>query len=163
MQSHLAAVAVAIGTLPACGPSPTLVNGHYCYPEDLEIPVESVELAAAPRPVSPRSPKSVAVVVTPPDYPFVEVALLEARQQDSSCTDSAGVVEALRSAGAARGCDLLVIYDGNDVTYSHVHGGPHNLWLSHETLSGYRASCGVYYGSKKRSSSNEPAAYAPTR
>src|SRR5262249_7194557 len=113
----LPGLAIAFVALPACGPSPMLVNGQYCYPEDLEIPVESVELAAPPRPVSPRSPNSVAVVVTPPDYPFVEVALLEARQQDSSCTDRAGVVDALRSAGAERGCDLVIIYGGNDVTH----------------------------------------------
>jgi hypothetical protein len=126
--------------------------GDYaCTPEDRSSRVEYVFLAQPPRPIGPRSPESVSVVVTAPRYAFVETALLEARQADPCCSTKSDVIQELRNVAARMGCDLVILFDGNDATYSYPND-------RRSTFNGYRATCGVYYGAAGRPASSAGSA-----
>lgn len=141
---------LAFGAVPSCR---TRCGDYVCSVEDRRANVESVPLAHAPRPVSTRPPASVSVVVVPPPYPFVEIALIEARQVDPCCSTRADVIQELRNAAGRLGCDVAIIYGGNDATISYRDEG-------HATFIGYRATCAVYYGAGARHS--EAPAAAPS-
>lgn len=126
-------LAGSLGSLSACAPA------HPCTPEDeAPIEVEYTPLAPPPRPISPRPAETVNVVVTPPQFPFVEIALLEVSQYVTECSERSHVVAELRRVAGRRGCDVVIIYGGNDQTYS-FHGVT--------SYVGYRATCGVFYAS----------------
>jgi hypothetical protein len=84
----------------------------------------------------------------PPPYSFVEIALIEARQVDPCCSTRADVVQELRNAAGRLGCDVAIIYGGNDRDSGH------------STYIGYRATCAVYYGAAARRA--EPYVPAPS-
>ena len=141
---------VAFGAVPSCRAH---CGDYVCSVEDRRANVESVPLARPPRPVSARPPESVSVVVIPPPYPFVEIALIEARQVDHCCSTRADVIQELRNAAGRLGCDVAIIYGGNDATVSYHDDG-------HATFIGYRATCAVYYGAAARHA--EAPAAAPS-
>lgn len=106
--------------------------------------INSHPLNSAPHPLKPREPAAVEIFTTgPPTRPFVEVALIEARQAGF---DEAPVFGELRSRAGAIGCEGLVLLRSNDsVVGSIVSSLPsaEGSFISGytETLHGYRATC----------------------
>jgi hypothetical protein len=129
-----------------------------CRPRERTARVDVIPLAAPPRPVASRSVESVPIVVTPPSYPFVQTALIDGREDGTCCSDKEAVLYRMRLTAARIGCDVLVIYSGNDVTYSTFHPAGAFSYTSNSTYEGYRAACGVYYGV-----AGVPRSFAPSR
>lgn len=103
--------------------------------------ISFVPTNTAPRPMHPRAPQEVAVFSTLPPRPYMEVALLEARQESGYSLDSnEDVIAKLRAAAAQHGCDgLLMTGSADSVVGSSNHGTG-----SVSTLKGYKASCLVW-------------------
>jgi hypothetical protein len=109
--------------------------------------INSHSLNPAPHPLKAREAAAVEVFTTgPPTRPFVEVALIEARQAGF---DEAPVFGELRSRAGVIGCEGLVLLGSNDsVVGSIVSTLPsaEGSFISGytETLHGYRATCIVW-------------------
>lgn len=104
--------------------------------------VEYTPTNTPPRPLAPRAPESVEVItVSQPTRPFVEVAILEARQESGFSTDAPpDVVAKLRAEAGEHGCDAIVMTGSAD----EVQGNAMHGTGSEVTLKGYRATCIVY-------------------
>jgi hypothetical protein len=92
--------------------------------------------------MTPRSPSQVEVFLTQkPPRPYVEVGLLEARQESEMSLDGqSAIIEELRQEAAEIGCDgLIVTGDADQVTgHADKNGG----YVTE--LKGYRAVCIVW-------------------
>lgn len=92
--------------------------------------------------MTPRSPSEVEVFLTQkPSRPYIEVGLLEARQESTMSLDGqSGIIEELREEAAEIGCDGLIVTGSADEVTGHVdqHGG----YVTE--LKGYRAVCIVW-------------------
>ena len=90
----------------------------------------------------PRPASQVEVFLTQkPPRPYVEVGLLEARQESTLSLDGqSGIIEELREEAAEIGCDGLIVTGGANETTGHAdqHGG----YVTE--LKGYRAVCIVW-------------------
>lgn len=104
--------------------------------------VEYTPTNTPPRPLTPRAPESVEVItVSQSTRPFVEVAILEARQESGFSLDAPPeVIAKLRKEAGQRGCDAIVMTGSAD----EVQGSTMRGTGSTETLKGYRATCIVY-------------------
>lgn len=91
---------------------------------------------------APRHAQDVDVYATvPPSVRYVEVGLLEARQQSYlSFDDRAAVLQELRAEAGEHGCDAVVILGTADRVGLISTEDYHYLY----TLDGYRASCIIY-------------------
>lgn len=104
--------------------------------------VDYTPLRGPGAPMTPRSPSQVEVFMTQkPSWPYVEVGLLEARQESTLSLDGqSGIIEELREEAAEIGCDGLIVTGGADEVTGHIdkHGG----YVTE--LKGYRAVCIVW-------------------
>jgi hypothetical protein len=107
-----------------------------------------------PRAMTPRSPESVQVFSTsPPPAPYVEVALIEARQQSEYSVDRENVViDKLRKKAGEMGCDGLVMTGSAD----SVVGSSDDKSGYVRTLKGYKATCIVFTGEAPASKDAAP-------
>ncbi len=102
---------------------------------------------ASPRPLVARSADSVAIITTgTPNQPYVEVGLLEARQESAASSDEMPeIIQAMRQEAATIGCDAVVLNGRADTYQSSVHtdsqGRVHG---SGTTLEGYIGTCIVF-------------------
>ena len=92
--------------------------------------------------MTPKSPSQVEVFLTQkPSRPYLEVGLLEARQESTLSLDGqSGIIEELREEAAEIGCDGLIVTGGADQVTGHV--GEHGGYVTE--LKGYRAVCIVW-------------------
>lgn len=103
--------------------------------------VEYVPLNASPRPLTARSPQSVAIYMTSvPDRPYVEIGTIESQQREYSFDGAGDIYEKMREEAGRQGCDGLVILGANDATVVSGHANS----IGSKSLKGYRASCIVY-------------------
>ena len=104
--------------------------------------VDYTPLRAPTGAMTPRSPAEVEVFLTQkPSRPYVEVGLLEARQESTMSLDGqSGIIAELREEAAEIGCDgLIVTGDADEVTgHADKQGG----YVTE--LKGYRAVCIVW-------------------
>jgi hypothetical protein len=114
-----------------------------------------------------RDPNAVEIFTTGvPKRPFVEVALIEAREGSSE----ERLFPDLRSRAAAMGCEGLVLIGSNDTTVGMTTGsgvgiGAGNNYLVSgftETVHGYRAACVVWKDEPAPATIQAPAAPLPT-
>ena len=101
------------------------------------IAIQETPINSPPAPMTPRDPGKVEMFTAgPPSKPYVEIAMLEAQQQDEYSGD---VVAKLREYAAHKGCDGIV------VTGSSAREAHNKLFENQTvTLKGYRATCIVY-------------------
>jgi hypothetical protein len=98
----------------------------------------------SPRPLVPRSPEAVDVFTSSaPPRPFVEVAIIQARQSSQYSVDSMPqIIAAMREQAARVGCDGVVIHgESNKVVSS---GGWGEMGTNTSSLDGYWGACIVY-------------------
>jgi hypothetical protein len=98
----------------------------------------------SPRALVPRSPDAVDVFTTSaPPRPFVEVAIIQARQSSQYSVDSMPeIIAAMREQAARVGCDGVVIHgESNKVVSS---GGWGEMGTNTSSLDGYWGACIVY-------------------
>ena len=90
----------------------------------------------------PRSPSEVEVFLTQkPSRPYLEVGMLEARQESTLSLDGqSGIIAELREEAAEIGCDGIIVTGAADEVTGHVdkNGG----YITE--LKGYRAVCIVW-------------------
>lgn len=102
-----------------------------------------ISTGTSPHPLHARGPERVEVFMTGrPVRPYVDMGIVESRQEGLSLDDEETVVGKMREYAGELGCDALVIFAGNDATV--VSGGSGST--SSRTLKGYRGSCVVYTG-----------------
>jgi hypothetical protein len=97
----------------------------------------------SPRPLAPRSPGEVDVYTTsPPARPFVEVAIIQARQSSQYSADTMPeIINAMRQQAAQVGCDGVVIHGASNKVVP-TGWGEHGT--SSTSLDGYWGACIVY-------------------
>ena len=112
--------------------------------------VSFIPLNEPPGPRASKPPEAVEVLTAgPPNRPYVEVGLLEARQDSAYSLDgSARIIAEMRERAAELGCDALVVTGSSDIVQ------PDFLSDTVDTLRGYRGTCIVY----TRSVSSDPRA-----
>jgi len=134
-----------------------------------ESEVTTHSLNASPRRLKPRPASKVTVFTTgAPSRPFVEVAMIEARQGTGSAEKD--VFDDLRSQAGALGCDGLVLIGANDSVEGSVSttGGigvgrsmtPVQVSGTARTLHGYRATC-IAWSDAEAEAEEKKAASAP--
>jgi hypothetical protein len=96
-------------------------------------------LNAPPHASPPRAPLQVEVFTTAtPPRPYVEVGVLEARDQSAYATnDSGDMITAMRAAAGERGCDGVVVTGAGAEVKEDVGGKP----SLHGTV---RGTCIIY-------------------
>jgi hypothetical protein len=120
-------------------------------------------LNPAPGAMLARDPATVEVFTTGvPKRPFIEVALIEAREG----ADEAKLFPDMRARAGAMGCDGLVVIGSNDSVVGMTTGsvaGSVNFTASGftETVHGYRAACIVWKADAEPGAPSAPAATAP--
>jgi hypothetical protein len=101
--------------------------------------VDYTPLRAPTCAMTPHAPEQVEVFLTQkPSRPYVEVGLLEARQESTMSLDGqSGIIAELREEAAELGCDGLIVTGDADAVTGHAddHGG----FVTE--LKGYRAVC----------------------
>ncbi|HVY49692.1 MAG TPA: hypothetical protein VHB21_27550 [Minicystis sp.] len=104
--------------------------------------IDYTQTHVAPRPMSPHALESVEILTAgPPQRPFVEIGMIEARQQSGYSLDNKHeVLDKLRNYAANLGCDAIVV-SGDNGTSSVYAGGNNNIPV---TTAGYRGTCIVY-------------------
>jgi hypothetical protein len=92
----------------------------------------------AAHPMVPRSVDQVKVYTTPPELPYVEVGIIEARQSSTfSPAEMQEIIDDMRTYGAKLGCDGILMLGSNDLFA--VAGTQYST--TSVTLKGYRATC----------------------
>jgi hypothetical protein len=132
MRYRLVPLAALSGLVFGCG---VTVNYHRLNP--------------SPTDMAPRAGDTVAVYTTTrPPYPYVDVGMLEVRQESYYSTASeSDVFAALRREAARRGCDGLIVMGAADAVASSpiFNNSPSSSLLGGgsitKTLHGYRATC----------------------
>jgi hypothetical protein len=105
-------------------------------------------LLAPPRPLAPRRPEDVELlVVTPPARPHTNIALYQVIA-GSDADDSGAMIQRLRTEAAARGCDAILITSIDNQASKY-------------TASNIQASCVVYNQPAAPASPVAPAPAAP--
>ncbi len=105
-------------------------------------------LLAPPRPLAPRRPEDVELlVVTPPARPHTNVGLYQIIA-GSDADDSGAMIQRLRTEAAARGCDAILITSIDNQSSKY-------------TASNIQASCVVYNQPAVPASPAAPAPAAP--
>jgi hypothetical protein len=133
MRSAYALFAAVLPAIAACGTATTIAVTN-----------------PSPRPLVPRSPAEVDVFTSSaPSQPFVEVAIIQSRQESIYSFDQMPeIIAAMREEAARAGCDGVVLHGASDKV---VPTG--NKWGSTATLEGFWGACIVYTGAPV------PAAY----
>lgn len=98
--------------------------------------VKVASLNDSPRALSAKSEKDVAIYTIVPEKKFVEVKLLEARQEVFTNDDIDQVIQKMRAKAAELGCDGVIIRGKSDEYVSGQYGG--------KQLSGYTGVCIVF-------------------
>ena len=98
--------------------------------------VKVASLNDSPRQLSEKSAKDVAIYTIIPERKFVEVKLLEARQEVFTNDDIDQVIQKMRETAAQLGCDGVIIRGKSDEYVSSQYGG--------KQLSGYTGVCIVF-------------------
>jgi hypothetical protein len=106
------------------------------------VGITSHPLNTPAHPMRPRSASEVEMFTTSkPTYAYVEVAVLEARQESQfSVANTEEVFDTMRNRAAEMGCDGLLLLGSAD----EVVGGTYNGQGSTRTLHGYRGTCIVH-------------------
>lgn len=113
------------------------------------VTVDETPLNAPPAPMAPRDPSKVDVFTAgPPSKPYVEVAMLEARQDDMYSSDQTTIAK-LRDYAAHKGCDAIVVTGASERQEQNSLDKKQKA-----TLKSYRATCIVYKPSDDSSSSS---------
>jgi hypothetical protein len=104
--------------------------------------VDFIPTNAPPRPLQPRPAAAVEVYTSQqPARPYVELGLVEARQESTlSLDDSAAVVAELREEAGEIGCEGIIVLGANDSVAGQISNGSGLV----QTLKGYRATCFQY-------------------
>jgi hypothetical protein len=97
-----------------------------------------------PGPMNPRPAETVQVFTSGiPKRPFVEVGVLQARQQSEWSLDGmTAIIPKLRKKAGKIGCDAVVITGSASSVVGHSADGTGHV----ATLEGYRAACIVFTG-----------------
>jgi hypothetical protein len=146
MRSAVPSLVILCGFVVGCG---VTVNYH--------------RLNAAPTDMDPREPEEVAVFTTrEPPYPYVDVAMLEVRQESlfSGASEKA-VFRALRKAAGRHGCDGIILMGSADAVQSFSSGNGQSGGGFTGTLHGYRATCIARIPQPRRPPSPPVAASKP--
>ena len=98
--------------------------------------VKVASLNDSPRALSAKDSKDVVLYTIVPDKKFVEVKLLEARQEVFTNDDIDQVIQKMRARAAELGCDGVIIRGKSDEYVSGEYGG--------KQLSGYTGVCIVF-------------------
>lgn len=122
------------------------MDGTHC--RGLRHRIQFVPTNPPPRQLVPRSPESVQTFdVRPPERPFVEIGMLEARRKSAySSADMADIVAAMRKEAGKKGCDALVITGTADEVMGSGSTFRGTGAMEVTTLKGYRGSCIVFTG-----------------
>jgi hypothetical protein len=149
MPYRVALLGALCGLLVGCG---VTVNYH--------------RLNAAPADMDPRDPEDVAVFTTrEPPYEYVDVGMLEVRQESIYSTVSEKqVFAAMRKAAGKHGCDGLIFMGAADsvqIMSTMTGTGAHSSFGTFGgTLHGYRGTC-IARVPKPRPQVPPPVAAAP--
>ena len=98
--------------------------------------VKVASLNDSPRALSAKDSKDVVIYTIVPEKKFVEVKLLEARQEVFTSDDIDQVIQKMRATAAELGCDGVIIRGKSDEYVSGQYGG--------KQLSGYTGVCIVF-------------------
>ena len=100
----------------------------------------------SPRPLMPRTPDEVQVFTTAaPSEPFVEVAIIQSRQESKYSLDQMPeIVAAMRAEAARIGCDGVVIRGAADKVVSDGVWTGNTYYAGTNTLEGFWGACIVY-------------------
>jgi hypothetical protein len=105
------------------------------------VSVTYTQMNSPPRPMKPRAGAAVELFMTQrPARPFVEVGMLEARQESTAFSDAFDLLTALRDEAGKRGCEAIIVTGESD----KVVGAVSSTGAMAATLKGYRAVCIVF-------------------
>ena len=124
MRTNVALFAALLPAVAACGTATTVAVTN-----------------PSPRPLVARPPAEVQVFSsTPPSRPFVEVAIIQARQESAYSVDEMPeIIAAMRDEAARVGCDAVLLHGASDKV---VPVG--DKWGSTATVEGFWGACIVF-------------------
>jgi hypothetical protein len=100
----------------------------------------------SPRPMKPKAAHLVHIYTTgAPEAAYVEVGILQARQESGFSTDDMpAIIRQMRGRAASIGCDGLIINGAADKQSGSVFVSDDAITSSSHTLEGFWGACIVY-------------------
>jgi hypothetical protein len=100
----------------------------------------------SPRPLKPKAAHLVHIYTTgAPEAEYVEVGILQARQESGFSTDDMpSIIRQMRGRAGAIGCDALIINGAADKQSGSVFISNDKITSSSHTLEGFWGACIVY-------------------